>query len=386
MYNEFILFLTEGDLAMNELLNKKAVEHNDLVNSVVKMEKIPLKIFELAVSQIDTDNPPKDNTIYLSKKLIFSFFDVNSSSKHTRFKKVLANLHKQSVFEIREVVKNGKWEFKTISPLESSSWNNYNDVVQIQFTNSIMPYLIDLKENFTQYLITDIMKLNSKYSVILYKILSMNFNQYENYKDSNKRTDEQLEKLKNPYIDIEELRRITNTVNEYSRMFDFEKNVLQTAADEITRHTHLKVEYEKIKKGRSVIGCKFYIDKKHSKATLPYKENDIAYEKSKEVKKQEKEALYTQAMQSKYTTILGENFLLNFKEMQDIDLMASLQKNVYPLYEELKKIRGLEGVKVHINYVSTHQEDYSDNKKNIVRYLKRAIDQYLVTVKLQDIE
>ena len=371
---------------MNELLNKKAVEHNDLVNSVVKMEKIPLKIFELAVSQIDTENPPKDNTVYLSKELIFSFFDVKSNSKHTRFKKILTNLHKQSVFEIREVVKNGKWEFKNISPLESSSWNNYNDVVKIQFTNSIMPYLIDLKENFTQYLIADIMSLNSKYSVILYKIFSMNYNQYENYKYSPKRTNEQLKKLKDPYIEIEELRRITNTTDEYSRMYDFEKNVIQTATQEINEFTHFKITYEKIKKGRSIIGIQFHIEKQRAKASLPYKEDDISYQESKKLRKQEKESYYTQAMQSKYTTILGEHLLLNFQDMQDIDLMGALQAYVYPLYDELKDLRGLNGVKTHVSYVSSHQEEFNANKKNKSKYLRRAIEQYLATVKLQDLE
>ena len=35
---------------MNDLSNQKAVEHNDLITSVAKMDKVPLKIFELAVS------------------------------------------------------------------------------------------------------------------------------------------------------------------------------------------------------------------------------------------------------------------------------------------------------------------------------------------------
>ncbi len=49
---------------MDELTKRKVVEHNDLITSVAKMDKTPLKIFELAVSCIDTDNPPKDHTIY----------------------------------------------------------------------------------------------------------------------------------------------------------------------------------------------------------------------------------------------------------------------------------------------------------------------------------
>src|SRR5574341_1339561 len=88
---------------MNEIEKRKVVEHNDLISSVAKMDKTPLKIFELAVSYIDTKNPPKDNTVNLSKTEIYKFFDVSDNDKHSRFKKAITTLHKQSIFEIREI-------------------------------------------------------------------------------------------------------------------------------------------------------------------------------------------------------------------------------------------------------------------------------------------
>lgn len=88
-------------------------------------------------------------------------------------------------------------------------------------------------------------------------------------------------------------------------------------------------------------------------------------------------------MESKYTRLLIENFLLSPLEMTDTALMAGLQKNVYPLYDELKELRGLNGVKDHLSYVSSKQEAYS--KRNVAKYLKKAIEQYLPTVKRQDL-
>ena len=61
-------------------------------------------------------------------------------------------------------------------------------------------------------------------------------------------------------------------------------------------------------------------------------------------------------MESKYTRLLIEHFLLFPLEMTDTALMAGLQKNVYPLYDELKELRGLNGVKDHLFYVSSKQE------------------------------
>ena len=50
-------------LTLNELSKRKVVEHNSLITSIAKMDKTPLKIFELAVSYIDTENLPKGVTI-----------------------------------------------------------------------------------------------------------------------------------------------------------------------------------------------------------------------------------------------------------------------------------------------------------------------------------
>ena len=40
--------------SLNELSKRKVVEHNSLITSIAKMDKTPLKMFELAVSLIDT--------------------------------------------------------------------------------------------------------------------------------------------------------------------------------------------------------------------------------------------------------------------------------------------------------------------------------------------
>ncbi|MGM0065730.1 hypothetical protein IGI98_002888 [Enterococcus sp. DIV0206e] len=369
---------------MDELQKRKVIEHNDLITSVAKMDKVPLKIFELAVSCIDTDNPPKDNVVYLSKKELFSFFDVSDNDKHSRFKKAVEKMQKQAYFQVREDTKKG-FEFESIVPIPTVKWNNFNDEVFIRFNPDIMPYLIDMKTNFTQYAIIDIMELSSKYSIILYKWLCMFYNQFEHYQFKGNRTKKQLSEYKNPKITVKDLRELTDTVNEYTRSDNFEMRVLKQPIEEINSNTHFNVKYEKIKKGRSIDSIQFYIEKKAVVPNSFYKQeqNDPAYLQSKEQKEQEKEKLYTMAMQSKFTKILIRNLLISPLEMTDIDLMANIQKKVYPLYEQLQELRGLNGVKEHLSYVAAKQEGYS--KSNIVKYLFTSIETYLVTVKLQNL-
>ena len=370
--------------SLKEIEKRKIVEHNDLITSVAKMDKTPLKIFELAVSCIDTDNPPKNNTIYLSKAELFAFFKVDDSNKHHRFKEAIAKVQEQAFFEIREEKDKG-FKFRRILPIPEVAWTDYDDKVMIRFDQAIMPYLIDLKQSFTQYALSDLVELNSKYSIILYKWLSMNYNQYEHYSFKGGRRAEQVEAYRNPSITVKELRTITDTVNEHKHFPHFENRVLKKGIEEINAHTSFNVTYDKIKKGRSIDSIVFHITKKPVARNDFYKleEQDPIYLQDKANKEQAEELLAGKALKSKYTKLLSDNMLLSPYEMTDTSLMAGLQAHVYPLYDELKALRGLNGVKDHLSYVRAKQEAYS--KRNIAKYLKKAIEQYLPTVKRQDL-
>ena len=369
-------------LTLNELSKRKVVEHNSLITSIAKMDKTPLKMFELAVSCINTEEPPKDNTVYLSKRDLFAFFKVSDNDKHRRFKEAVEKMQKQAFFQIKEEEGKG-FKFKSIVPIPYVEWTDYHDEVKIEFHREIMPYLINLKKNFTQHALSEISELNSKYSIILYRWLSMNYNQYEHYSAKGGRRTEQVESYRNPSISVKELRIMTDTVNEYQRFTNFTKKILDIPLKEINAYTSFNVTYEKVKKGRSIDSIVFHIEKKRMADDNSYKLDDRAYQEDKARKAETEDKLAIEAMKSKYTTLLLENMLLSPFEMQDTKIMAGLQVHVYPLYDELKELRGLNGVKDHLSYVASKREEYS--KHNIARYLKKAIEQYLPTVKRQEL-
>ncbi|WP_349549050.1 RepB family plasmid replication initiator protein [Leuconostoc mesenteroides] len=374
---------TRQEQPLNELSKRKVVEHNSLITSIAKMDKTPLKMFELAVSLIDTANPPKDQTVYLSKKELFAFFKVNDNDKHSRFKEAIQKMQKQAYFEILEKTTKG-FEFESIVPIPYVKWTDYHDEVTIQFSDKIMPYLINLKSNFTQHALSDISELNSKYAIILYRWLSMNFNQYEHYSFKGGRREEQIDSYRNPEISMQELRIMTDTVNEYQRFTNFSKKVLDLPLEEITSHTSFNVTYDKVKKGRSIDSIVFHISKKQVADDSSYKLDDPAYIDDKMRQEESENELVLQAMDSPYTKLLMEQFLLSYLDLMDKKILAGLQKNVYPLYDDLKDLRGLNGVKEHLAYIRDKQDDYS--KKNITKYLKKSIEQYLPIVKRQDID
>ena len=363
--------------SLNELSKRKVVEHNSLITSIAKMDKTPLKMFELAVSLIDTENPPQDQTVYLSKQEMFAFFKVNDNDKNSRFKQAIEKMQKQAFFQIKKEQDKG-FKFVSIVPIPYVEWTDYSDEVKIEFHREIMPYLINLKNNFTQHALSDIAELNSKYAIILYRWLSMNYNQYDHYSFKGGRRQDQIDSYRNPEISIRDLREMTDTIDEYLDFRNFEKRILKNGIEEITNHTTFNVTYEKVKKGRSIDSIVFHITKKQVADDSSYKLADPAYIDDKISQEESEEKLVYQAMKSPYTKLLMEQFLLSYIDLTDTTILSGLQKNVYPLYDELKELRGLKGVKEHLAYIRDKQDNYS--KKNIAKYLKKSIEQYLAII------
>lgn len=343
-----------------ELEKKKVVEHNELIKSSAKMDVVPLKIFELAVSEIDTFNPPKDNTIYLSKKELFKFLDVDDSNKNYRFRQAISKMQKQAFFEIREEKGKG-YVFRSIVPIPYVEWNSYSDSVKIRFDVEIMPYLTELKTNFTQFALTDIQGLKSKHGIIIYKWLNMNYNQFEYYRKKGNRDGQQLYNLCNPIIEVDELRWLTNTQKEYvGRFTNFEIYVIKKPIKEINKYTRFNVSYDKIREGRKITKIQFHISLKGEKTI----ENNSS--------KPKKVVTLADAQQSPYSQLLIGAFLLQISDVQDEKLMLSLATKIYPKYDEFVEKYSLDILKKHLEYVKAH----STNIKDLVTYLDNALEDY----------
>ena len=128
-------------------------------------------------------------------------------------------MRKSSNFEIT-TEQNGEIHDIGITPVYYADNNYSSDYAVIRFAPEILPFITDLKKNFTQYQLNDILHLRNKYAVSMYRWFTMNYRQYEYYANSGKRREDQIEKYANPEITLEELRKLTGTEKKYSAFYD----------------------------------------------------------------------------------------------------------------------------------------------------------------------
>lgn len=108
--------------------------------------------------------------------------------------------------------------------------------IQIKLDEQMKPYLLQLKERFTEYELIYTLNFKSKYSIRLYEYLkSIHFDKMKEYTQ---------------YFEIEHFQAIFNS--EYTTFKSFHTRVLQPAYKEINEFSDIHFEYELIKEGKKV--------------------------------------------------------------------------------------------------------------------------------------
>lgn len=192
--------------------------------------------------------------------------------------------------------------------------------IELEFSEKLKPYLIQLKKDFTKYNITEILSFKSKFSIRIYLILKQ-------YIAVGERT-----------LNFEELKEMLQVSELYPKYCNFKQKVLKIAYEEINRLSDLKIEYEEIKKGRKVDKIKFYIT-------------------SKKCEKEVESELDLDDLMEQLQDIIDEK--LKIKEYKALLQAANndieLIKSKYQIAKKQRKIDNLVGW-----LIKAIQEEYSD--------------------------
>lgn len=111
--------------------------------------------------------------------------------------------------------------------------------VTYEISSQLKPYLIQLKGNFTAYQLSNIPKLNSKYSIRLYELLH------------------QYRRFGRRVFEIADLQKKIGS--EYDKYSHFKARVLDATKADLEANSDLSFDYEEIKEGKKVARIEFFI-------------------------------------------------------------------------------------------------------------------------------
>ena len=143
------------------------VESNDIINKARHdLTARELKIMDFVISKIQPEDT-RFNVIKTSMYELTKVLNIKQNAKnYGDMAKALGDLRKKEVLIYDD-------EHKTITQtgwVQSAKYHE-NGQVEIRLNEDLSPHLLGLKNHYTQHLLIDTVKLKSKYSILLYKLM-----------------------------------------------------------------------------------------------------------------------------------------------------------------------------------------------------------------------
>lgn len=212
---------------------------NALINAAYTLTLAEQRLILLSSAQADGDaDELKDITIYAEQYA--EAFKVSRQAAYMALKDAA-----DSLFERR-------FSYERLTPKGNIStakrrWVGGVDYVEnegrivLQYHKDVIPLLCELKSKFTLYALEQVADLTSVHAVRLYELLIA-------WRSTGK----------TPVYELAEFRRkLGIEPDEYPRMTDFKRWVLDAAVKQINAHTDITAAYEQHKRGRSITGFSF---------------------------------------------------------------------------------------------------------------------------------
>lgn len=210
------------------------VKGNDFINARHQLTVAEMRIVLTMISQIKrTDEDFKPYRIYI--KDFVEAIGTSHKGEYERAREITLNLMKR-VMEIPR-----QKGYLQVSFLSSAEYVTGTGYVELSFDPKLKPYLLQLKERFTQYDIRYVLPLQSFYSIRIYELLK------------------QYIKLGERTMGVDELRDLLKLPNSYQHYASFKRRIILQAQKDLSQHTDLSFDFDELKVGRKVARIRFVI-------------------------------------------------------------------------------------------------------------------------------
>ena len=231
--------------------NNLVVQSNDLILATYTMQKTDKELMLACISQIDSrpdaPNVTQDTEYKVTVDDIKSLFFGKKSKNEQNVYRDIENASKRlyDVDIVMSLPENKTLQTRLVS---SIVYDPDNGEVVLSFANKILPYLTQLKANFTKYKLLEIGELSSIHSIKMYELVVMWVNQYQYSKE----------------FTIEEFKHVMCVKDKYKQFSELLRYVIETAINDINENTNYKVsvEYQKKARGKGYKGLKLKFHKK----------------------------------------------------------------------------------------------------------------------------
>lgn len=223
--------------------NKKFRQSNHLIESPHAQEFSvhEIKLFEFSVASCTQDDyvfvqNKSDKEFFLSSSELANILNTSVSVISHEIEKTAKRIMTK-MLHLRKELSDGSIQFELINIIPYARY--MDGVFKFRLNYSIIPYLIEIKEKFTEFQLSYLLAMNSASAIKLYKLLF------------------QYKQIKSRVFTVDDLKSQFGLHSKYKQYNDFKKNIISPSVLQINAKTDLYVTFNEIKFGRKVEKIKF---------------------------------------------------------------------------------------------------------------------------------
>lgn len=241
----------EGQLSFDFCLDKRnyVCQANSLVGGKQALKLNSAKLIRAAIMQVVRDDEELKLYIITISELA-ELLNVPKSNIYRDIDDITDDILNNPVYIREEVGKKVRWiKIPWVTRCEYNS-----DIgVALKLNDELKPFLINLKDHYTQYTLDSILVMKSVYAIRIYELL-----QSEIMTRILPRAGTDIE------LSVETLKECCGCESKaYNTFSNFRNRVIDIAVKEINEKTLYTLSYDYVKKGKSVIGLIFHINMKY---------------------------------------------------------------------------------------------------------------------------
>jgi plasmid replication initiation protein len=222
--------------------NKNAVvrKSNWLITASYKLTLNEQRLVLTAIAKIPFDSKEiKRRVVITAKEMLNCFPDIGEQNVHKEMRDAIDNLWERA---IKVADPNRIDEFRWITA--KSRYLKGEGRVGFSFSPEVLPYLQQLKEQFTKYRLGDISSLKSTYSIRLYEMLM------------------QFQHTGIALLELQEFKERLGISDKYTDYRILRRIVIEPAVKELNQKSHFNITFKSVRGGRAIKNLEFFFSEK----------------------------------------------------------------------------------------------------------------------------
>lgn len=245
----------DGQLSFDFCLDARnyVVQSNALIGGKQALKLNSAKLIRSAIMQVVRDDDELKPYIITINDLS-SLLNVPASNIYRDIEDITDDIIKNPVY-VRET-RDGKTIRFIKIPWVTKCEYSADIGVAINLNEELKPFLVNLKEHYTQYTLQEILSMKSVYAIRIFEIIQSKMMNNNVPRDGT-----------HIILSVQELRECCACENKYPAFGNFKNKVIDKAIREINRITYYDITFSYQKKGRSVVAIDFFISSKFKSGT-----------------------------------------------------------------------------------------------------------------------